>query len=133
MKIYVIEENGGSYDTSYTRVLKQGFTTKEFAQEFVDELTKYDKFLEDSESLYDAISYTLDKTIPEEYWEDDDTKIEIWSDSFELFINALKENMPEIYKSYPEEQLKSLYEFYEYGNYIDGTPYYHIEEIEIIK
>lgn len=133
MKIYVIEENGGSYDTSYTRVLKQGFTTKEFAQEFVEELTKYDKFLEESESLWNSIESNLDETIPEEYWEDDNYEIEIWSDSFDLFMKYLKERMPEIHKSYSEKQLKSLYEFYEYGDYVDGTPCYHIEEIEIIK
>ena len=133
MKIYVIEENGGSYDTSYTRVLNQGFTTKEFAQEFIDELTKYDKFLEESESLWDSIESTLDETIPEEYWEDDNGEIEIWSDSFDLFMKYLKEHMPEIYKKKKKKQLKSLYEFYEYGDYIDGTPCYHIEEIEIVK
>jgi hypothetical protein len=133
MKIYVIEERGGSYDTSYTIVLKQGFTTKEFAQEFIDELTEYDKFLEESGSLWNYIEDTLDKTIPEEYWEDNDNEIEIWSDSFDIFIKHLKEYMPEIHKSYSEKQLKALYEFYEFGDYIDGTPYYHIKEIEIIK
>ena len=78
MKVYIIEEWGGSYDTRYTKPLSIGFTSEEKAQDYINELTKDYNFLESSIELMESIQEVLDNYIPE------DDELNTWYDSEDI-------------------------------------------------
>lgn len=124
MIVYIIEEWGGSYDTSYTKPLPIGFTSEEKAQDYINELTKDHDFLNSSIELMESIQEVLDNYTPE------DDELDTWYDSEDIFIEELKKHMPSVYKTYSKDQLRKLHHFYKYDVY-DGLPTYHITEINI--
>ena len=130
MKVYLIEENGGQYEDSYTIILQPAYLNKKDADNKLAELKAYNKYIESKEELWEHISDVLNNQLPDSYWEGDD-EYDIWSDDFNIFIDNLKQFMPEILKSEDINNLRALWDHYN-DNYLDGIPYYRIIEIEVV-
>lgn len=137
-KIYVVKRAEGEYD-DYYEYIEKAFYEQDKADKYVTDKTAIYKRLESYRPEWEIIEAELEKSVPEEYWDEieninEDSKEfpEYWSDTKVTFINAVIQTLPEMYEKHGEITLLEMYEYFEAGPYKwNGQPHFFIYETEI--
>lgn len=143
MKVYLVEECGGSYEDAWSRIIKC-FSDIKIAEEFVEsKRNKYkyhESFRENLIETYDLFNVLMDK-----YWFKRPI-VDKLSDDYPMdkeanvFKNCVKETFPDLYNAYSEKEWDDIWEYYMrddddikhgYNKYSDSELRYYIQPIHV--
>lgn len=143
MKVYLIEECGGSYEDTWSRIIKC-FSDIKVAEEFVkskrNKYNYYESFRENLIEKYDLFNAIMDK-----YWFKRPLKDKIYDyypidKEANVFKNCVKETFPDLYNTYSEKEWDDIWEYYmrddeevnhSYNKYSDSELRYYIQPIQV--
>lgn len=126
-KIFVIIEQGGQYEDSWTRVVK-AYEDKNAAEKFINAYNSKQDMLEltsdDWMDWYDK----LDEIFP---YDENNGEQEDWCDTKETALAAIKTYIPEASLKYSDQEIIDIYK-YHIGSDAYDRPIMTIKEIELI-
>jgi len=150
MTVYLVEECGGSYEDTWSRIIKC-FSDIKVAEEFVkskrNKYNYYESFRENLIETYDLFNVLMDK-----YWfkkgifcpksnNDFDMDYDYPMDKeANVFKNCVKETFPDLYNTYSEKEWDDIWEYYMrdegdvnhgYNKYSDSELRYYIQPIQV--
>ena len=143
MTVYLVEERGGSYEDTWSRVIKC-FNDIKLAEEFVkskrNKYNYYESFRENLIETYDLFNVLMDK-----YWFKRPLENKVLDDypmdkEANVFKNCVKETLPELWKKYTEKEWDDIWEYYMrddddvhhgYNKYSDSELRYYIQPIQV--
>lgn len=143
MKVYLIEECGGSYEDTWSRIIKC-FSDVKLAEEFVkSKRSKYNYYESFRENLIEK--YDLFNTIMDKYWFKRPLKDKLYDNypidkEANVFKNCVKETFPDLYNTYSEKEWDDIWEYYvreddevnhSYNKYSDSQLRYYIQPIQV--
>ena len=141
MTVYLVEECGGSYEDTWSRVIKC-FNDIKVAEEFVNsKKTLYNYHESFRETLIET--YDLFNVLMNKYWFKKpmiDTQDYPMDKEANVFKNCVKETFPHLYSKYPEKVWDDIWEYYmreddevnhSYNKYSDSQLRYYIQPINV--
>jgi hypothetical protein len=141
MTVYLIEECGGSYEDTWSRIIKC-FSDVKLAEEFVNsKRTLYNYHESFRETLIET--YDLFNVLMTKYWFKKpiiDTNDYPMDKEANVFKNCVKETFPHLYNKYPEKVWDDIWEYYmredddvnhSYNKYSDSQLRYYVQPIQV--
>lgn len=141
MKVYLVEECGGSYEDTWSRIIKC-FNDIKLAEEFVkSKRSKYNYHESFRNDLIDT--HDLFNVLMEKYWFKrpiNDTNEYPMNTECNVFKNCVKETFPELWEKYTEKTWDNIWEYYmrddddvnhSYNKYSDSQLRYYIQPIQV--
>jgi hypothetical protein len=141
MTVYLVEECGGSYEDTWSRIIKC-FSDVKLAEEFVNsKRTLYNYHESFRETLIET--YDLFNVLMTKYWFKKpiiDTNDYPMDKEANVFKNCVKETFPHLYNKYPEKVWDDIWEYYmreddevnhSYNKYSDSQLRYYIQPINV--
>lgn len=141
MTVYLIEECGGSYEDTWSRIIKC-FSDVKLAEEFVQSKRNiykyYESFRENLIETHDLFNVLMNK-----YWFKKpmiDTNDYPMDKEANVFRNCVKETFPNLYNTYSEKEWDDIWEYYMrddddvrhgYNKYSDSELRYYIQPIQV--
>lgn len=141
MKVYLVEECGGMYEDTWSRIIKC-FSDIKVAEEFVkSKRSKYNYFESFRENLIET--HDLFNVLMEKYWFKKpiiNTNDYPMDKEANVFKNCVKETFPELWEKYNEKEWDDIWEYYmrdddnvnnSYNKFSDNQLRYYIQPINV--